>query len=398
MAYDLIVVGGGLAGSALARAMASRGSRVLVIERETRFRDRVRGEGLHPWGIAEARALDLYDLLLDGGGHEVRWWRHSLTGMSQPECRDLPATTPHRAGELTIHHPQMQEVLLRAAGAAGAEIRRGVSVAGVTAGNRPAVTLGADGGAVETLQARLVVGADGRQSHVRRWAGFPLQRHPELLVVGGVLFTGLHLPDDGVQVIRHPSAGQAVLIFPLGQGRHRAYFVYRKLGPSRRLSGQRHIPDFVAACIETGADAGWFAGAQAAGPLAMFDGADTWAEHPYREGVILVGDAAAANDPSWGCGMSLTLRDIRVLRDRLLEEDDWEVAAHAYAQEHDRYYGALRRSTRWLGELLYEVGPEADARRSRVLPRLALEPDRAPDIIGRGPNGPSLDADLLRFG
>jgi flavin-dependent dehydrogenase len=46
--YDLITVGGGLGGGALAGAMAERGAGVLVLERETNFKDRVRGEGLVP--------------------------------------------------------------------------------------------------------------------------------------------------------------------------------------------------------------------------------------------------------------------------------------------------------------------------------------------------------------
>ena len=58
--YDLIVVGGGLGGAALAKAMAERGARVLVIERERQFRDRVRGEGIFPWGVIELRRLGLY--------------------------------------------------------------------------------------------------------------------------------------------------------------------------------------------------------------------------------------------------------------------------------------------------------------------------------------------------
>jgi 2-polyprenyl-6-methoxyphenol hydroxylase-like FAD-dependent oxidoreductase len=63
----------------------------------------------------------------------------------------------------------------------------------------------------------------------------------------------------------------------------------------------------------------------------------------FFTGVVLVGDASATSDPSWGCGLSLTLRDVRVLRDCLLATDDWHAAAHAYAQRHDRYYGALHR-------------------------------------------------------
>ncbi len=55
--YDIITVGGGMGGAALAKAMAEKGYRVLVLEREARFKDRVRGEWLAPWGVAEAQAL-----------------------------------------------------------------------------------------------------------------------------------------------------------------------------------------------------------------------------------------------------------------------------------------------------------------------------------------------------
>src|ERR1700752_4283822 len=62
--YDLIIAGGGLAGASLAIAMASAGHRVLVVEREKQFRDRIRGELLQPWGSWEARRLGIYDALV----------------------------------------------------------------------------------------------------------------------------------------------------------------------------------------------------------------------------------------------------------------------------------------------------------------------------------------------
>ena len=60
--FDLITVGGGLGASALAIAMAREGARALVIEKEQTFRDRVRGEYLSPWGVAEARGLGIAEL------------------------------------------------------------------------------------------------------------------------------------------------------------------------------------------------------------------------------------------------------------------------------------------------------------------------------------------------
>jgi NADPH-dependent 2,4-dienoyl-CoA reductase/sulfur reductase-like enzyme len=56
--YDIAIVGGVLAGSALAKAMAEKHFRVIVLERETEFRDRVRGEQMACWSVAEARELN----------------------------------------------------------------------------------------------------------------------------------------------------------------------------------------------------------------------------------------------------------------------------------------------------------------------------------------------------
>jgi Helix-turn-helix domain len=70
-------------------------------------------------------------------------------------------------------------------------------------------------------------------------------------------------------------------------------------------------------------------------------------EQPYRDGVTLIGDAAATSAPAFGCGLSLTLRDVRVPCDHLLVQSDWDAAAITCAAEHDRYYTALHRIEGW---------------------------------------------------
>ncbi|TDN63327.1 FAD-dependent monooxygenase [Paraburkholderia sp. BL10I2N1] len=393
--YDIVIAGGGLGGATLGRALATQGIRTLVIEREVVFKDRVRGEGMHPWGVTEACALGIDGLLRDSGAHEVRWWKRYL-GPVPRDCRDLPETTPAHSGCLDFHHPTMQRKLLDAAEAAGAVVRRGTAVVGVEPGNAPVVQL-RSGHGTERVSARLVVGAEGRRSMVRRSAGFILRQDPARLVVAGVLHEGLGAPDDAVHYFQNPSCGQGALIFPLGSQRFRSYFVSGVEQRRCPISGSEHIGEFVDACVQTGAPRDWYAGATLAGPLAAYPGADSWVDHPYRDGVVLIGDAAAASDPSWGCGLSLTLRDVRVLRDCLLGTDDWDAAAHAYAEQHDTYYGALHRVEDWLTRLLYETGPIADARRAHVLPHLAKEPARAPDISGLGPDTPSDEAARRRF-
>ena len=125
--YDIITVGGGLGGSSLAKAMAERGARVLVLEREKQFKDRVRGEQMHPWGVAAAQKLGIYNLLYATCGHELPWW-DMYRGSERIGHRNIVATTPQRAPEFAFYHPRMQEVLLQAAAEAGAEVRRGAIV------------------------------------------------------------------------------------------------------------------------------------------------------------------------------------------------------------------------------------------------------------------------------
>lgn len=62
--YDVITIGGGLGGAALAKVLAENGKRVLVVERETEFKDRIRGEAISSWGAAELHTLGLYEALL----------------------------------------------------------------------------------------------------------------------------------------------------------------------------------------------------------------------------------------------------------------------------------------------------------------------------------------------
>jgi 2-polyprenyl-6-methoxyphenol hydroxylase-like FAD-dependent oxidoreductase len=389
MSFDAITVGGGLAGSTLAAELARAGYKVLVLERETRFKDRVRGENMLPWGVAAARRLGLVDDLLAAGGHQPRSWITYMFG-NPVNNRDLHLTTPHGEVSLNIYHPSMQEALLERASAAGVEVNRGATVLSVDAGpgRAPTVTFEHQGER-HTLSARVVVGADGRASQVRGWGGFEVQRNPDLLTIAGTLMQGAGVPDDAVHLAFGP--GCVTLLAPLGGRRARTYYVYPGVAGRLGLSGKDKIREFIQLCLATGIPESWFAGAEAIGPLAEFEGADRWVESPVKNGVALIGDAAASSDPSWGCGLSLTLLDVEHLSRALCANGDWSTALDRYAKEHDEYYSALHRILGWMTELTWTPGPEADERRGRVFPRMMSDPRGFPDSIGLGPFGPSDD-------
>jgi 2-polyprenyl-6-methoxyphenol hydroxylase-like FAD-dependent oxidoreductase len=399
--YDIITVGGGLAGAALAKVLSEAGLRVLVLERELTFKDRVRGEQMHCWGVAEARKLGLYDLLMDTCGNEVRYWSSQLVGFSDIVRRDLVETSPHRAGSLNFSHPEMQTVILGAAEKAGATALRGVRVVELLSNGRPGVRIQPEVDGRRDFRARLLVGADGRNSICRRWGRFHVERDPPGMTIAGLRMDGLAAPEDTMSGYVNPRLGMLALSVPLGNGRFRVYVGRHKREGSQFphiWSGDDSVPRFVSSGIEVGMPESWFrSGIQVSGPLASYDAADSWVTHPHDRGVVLIGDAAASNDPCFGCGLSLTLRDVRVLADHLLATNDWTAAAEAYANEHDIHYGTIHRMTNWARRMNLDPGAEAVELRQRALPQLAADRTRGLDIIGLGPDFPADDTRRKRF-
>lgn len=222
-----------------------------------------------------------------------------------------------------------------------------------------------------------------------------MRADPARLLFSGLLFEDVTAAQDAASIVINPFLKQGALAFPQGNGRTRCYFGCR-VDSGVRLQGEKDVPRFIDAAIKTGLPAAIFDGATPNGPLATFSGADEWTDHPYRDGVALLGDAAATSDPTWGQGLSLTMRDVRVLRDKLLEDADWDHAGHAYAEEHDRYYNAVHSAEDWLTQLFMEQGPDADARRARAMPLIAQDPSRVPDTFFSGPEASPMDDQARR--
>ncbi len=388
--YDVITVGGGLGGAALARMLVENGKHVLVVEREIEFKDRIRGEAMGPWGVLELQKLGLYERLFEKCAHNQPY----VNTIGMGPVRDLRTTTPQRLSALTFYHPAMQEVVLDAARVAGAEIWRGWVAREVRPGAPPTVSVERDG-VVRNLTASLVVAADGRSSSARVWGKFNARRGSQKLFGAGALLENFAGAEDTGLFLTNPDVGRAAFIFPQGNGGARAYLFYGD--DLNRLQGEQDKPRFVEESIKCGMPAETYEGTRLLGPLASFDMTETWVHHPYRDGLVLIGDAAGASDPTWGQGLSLTSRDVRVLTEKLLSTNNWHAAAQSYAEDHDRYFDVTREVSQWLFDLFLARGLEYDRLRERALPRLMTEPDRVPDHIWSGPEMPFDEEVRKRF-
>lgn len=381
--FDLVIVGGGIAGCALGRAMAQSGAEVLILEKEPRYRDRIRGEAIMPWGGLEAKALGLYDILLSSCGLEVPYETFVVAGeFTTP--RHYPSSTPGKTGILSFFHPEMQDVMVRAASDAGAEIWRGASVRAISPGEQGTIEVMSEG-AVSTVSARLIVGADGRESTVATKFGFKRQKPMQgLFTVGFQLYCDLPL-EPALYFFLHGESGRGIILFEIKPGNYRAYLSHHKDALERRLSGKRDYQVALRHFGEIGMPAAWLEQITPHGILASFDGAFTWIDHPAQGNCALIGDAASTTDPVWGNGLSRTLRDVRLLRDRLLNDSNWLSAAGAYAEDHDDYYRRLRAAEELSNTIFFAMGRDAEARRHRIFALMEQEPETNLDLAGLGP-------------
>ncbi|MBT5774495.1 MAG: FAD-dependent monooxygenase [Dehalococcoidia bacterium] len=389
--YDLAIVGGGLAGSALAIAMARGGSNVLLIERDAEYRDRVRGEWLAPWGVTDVRKLDLLDVFEAAGAH-------ILPAIAGRAGRPLHEETPEGDLARTFFHPAVQQALIEAAEAAGATVARPARVREVTPasdGANPSLRFDHDGDSHE-VTASLIVGADGRTSLVRTALDHEPVEHRSERMLTGVRLAGVEGDPEMGYLIVSPEPGGLTALFPQGDGHARVYLFTHEADASA-YRGDEGLKHFIDGIVEIGLPAEVVANATAAGPLAAFSASDSWIPHPHGNGLVLIGDAAGMSDPTWGMGMALLFRDARVLSEALRATDDWPAALDQYTTERAQYFEAVLTAEDWLSELLLAPGDEARQRARHAQHLWGTDPPRAIDLPGLGPDNDLSGEARVRF-
>lgn len=375
--YDLVIVGGGIAGSAMGTIMAKAGRKVLVLEAQDAYQDRVRGEWIAPWGVVETQRVGLYDTLMAAGGHHLS--RHITYDESlEPaaaEAAPLPldAILPGIPGPLCIRHPVHCETLFTEAARAGAETLRPVNVTKIVGGASPSVTYTHEG-VEHVAHAPLIVGADGRMSPVREASAITLHQDKPHHWFAGLLVDGCDGWSDDLQAIG-TEGDFGFLAFPQGGGRVRIYGGYA-LAEKSRFAGpdgpQRFLDAFRMQCAPNN-DA--IANGKPAGPLFSYFNNDSWTDAPYAPGIVLVGDAAGWNDPISGLGLSITYRDVRIVSEILKGMDDFSNPDFSsYAHERSERMRRLRFAASLAATLDMEFGEEARARRKSYHERGAVDP------------------------
>ena len=302
MSFDVIVVGAGPAGAAIAILLAERGLRILVLDRARFPRPKICGEYLSPETLRILDRLGVLKAVDDAGATPLAGMRISapdgtaVTGT----YRTIGPWRPYRNHALALRREVLDAILVDRVRALGAELRERTRVTDVLVADGHAVGVEAMDAEtrVHVFRAPLVVAADGRGSVVARRLGLlrahPLQRMALVTYVRGVSDcreVGEIFVDPPDYAILNPVAPDRVnmsVVVPLA---HAAAWSHRLEDFfAARVSQMPHLARRVAGAERV-------APVQAMGPLA-YDVAP-----PTIGGLLLVGDAAGFYDPLTGEGV-----------------------------------------------------------------------------------------------
>ncbi|MGW0733745.1 NAD(P)/FAD-dependent oxidoreductase [Streptomyces sp. NPDC002851] len=168
--FDVVIVGARCAGSSLAALLAARGLRVVVVDKSATIGHTLSSNILQADSLSFLERLGAMERLRAAG---ARTMSHIDIRLEDFHCRTaLPQEPGDVGGAACIRRELLDPVLVETAARHGAEIRLGTKAVGLVEEHGRVAGVRVVHGERETvLRARLVVGADGRNSRVAEATG-----------------------------------------------------------------------------------------------------------------------------------------------------------------------------------------------------------------------------------
>jgi 2-polyprenyl-6-methoxyphenol hydroxylase-like FAD-dependent oxidoreductase len=332
--YDAVIIGASLAGCATAIGLGRSGARVALVEKQPdpKAFKRMCSHFIQASGVPALERLGLLEPILEAGGIRSRMHAWTPWGWIVPPAE--------RAGQAVNLRRERLDPMIREAAAAAPGVdlllgqtaqrllREGDTVCGVA-------IRGGDGNETE-LRARLLVGADGRESQIAKFGEVRTKTLPHGRFAYGAYFEGPQPAPDHISSLWMLNPDWAAA-FPTDDD----LVFYAAMPTKARLPEFRRDPE--AALVD------FLAGIPDAPPIResrLVSDVLGKIEMPNRvrvqagRGLALVGDAALATDPLFGVGCGWALQSAEWLTESvapaLRGEEPLERGLARYRQRHRR--------------------------------------------------------------
>jgi 2-polyprenyl-6-methoxyphenol hydroxylase-like FAD-dependent oxidoreductase len=338
---DVVISGGGIAGSSIAILLGRQGLTVELFEHGQFPKEKPCGEGLMPGGVAVLDRLGLSDAVGGAPFYGVRY--HFGDRTAEGRFPNIPGFPASGFGQRRKH---LDHVLFQAAASTpGVTVHCGVQVDGPLIENERVVGLLVEG---EPRRAKLVVAADGLHSRIRRQLGLemPVSRKRLGARAHFLLAPGQEQPPwvdvfvrAGHELYVTPLPQREILVAALADGSalgdtiDRAFAGWVKSEPelAARLQGAEQVTSLLCTSPLSGR-----------------------ARAGFARGVVLLGDAAGFLDPITGGGMTQALMTAELLAGYMRRGfdtiDDCIGAFDRDRRSMLRDYQRLTRMVLWLAD------------------------------------------------
>ncbi len=172
---QVVIVGAGPAGSAIAHLLAQHPIQVILVEQETNWERVFRGEGLMPSGIEALQAMGVSSLLDTIPAAKLTAWDFWVDGQRRMRVWEPQAELGDRTSRIFSPAALLKSLVEPLRRLPNVTVLTGCRAKGLQwQGNRVTGVEVRDGEGDRLLPADGVIAADGRYSRLRHWAGLPL--------------------------------------------------------------------------------------------------------------------------------------------------------------------------------------------------------------------------------
>jgi 2-polyprenyl-6-methoxyphenol hydroxylase-like FAD-dependent oxidoreductase len=339
--YDAIVVGARCAGSPTGMLLARKGYKVLVVDRSTFPSDTLSTHVMAGDSVFRLHTWGLLDRVMATGPTNCKpglvFWIDQVSYEVQFPPSPLPRIAPRRT--------YLDNILVQAAREAGAEVRQGVSMQELLLEDGKVVGIRAQtaqGGELFEERARIVIGADGRNSHVAKAVGAQEYNHlPPRICAYYAYYSGVK-EADRIE-FHNNTGGPAVAIFPTNDNQVCLAVIW----PIDQWDACKKDPEkaIEAACAGLPELTDRLKDKKREERVMGWGGYTSFYRKPYGPGWALLGDAGYLKDSTLGQGINDCFRDADLLSEALdaawSGREELDAALAAYQQRRDAETGGI---------------------------------------------------------